>query len=377
VLTSTVLGEAARTILQPSAADALVSAVIELETLSVSEFKVIAEDEVPGFGPYKLLLNPAFIRAAARAGAVFYYGSDGLIHRYALDREVRSSIPPLPVASDKKVDPDYYLEPPWLDDLRRLLKSDKTVLLIGPAGSGKTEGCERLFAERGQRLLIVSCTPRTTADDLEGAVDLISEDGLQVTRFTPAAPAVASANGYGLLLDEGDAAPAEAMYSMYRLLDQKQMHILRMGHDAEIPRHPGLRIVGTQNTEGRGDDTGLHHGRSYQDEAYLDRWSDAIRVNYPDPGAEKKILRRRTGITPTKADRIIEAAGSLRTALEKGDDILFCCSLRRTLAVAANIQAGFTADKAWHLAVLNRITPEDATRVLEVLKRLYGTNLNK
>jgi MoxR-like ATPase len=224
--------------------------------------------------------------------------------------------------------------------------------------------------------MIVQCTPRTTANDLEGATDLVVEDGHQVTRFSPAAPAVASEEGYGLLLDEADAAPSVAMFSMYRLMDNKAMHVVRKGLDAVIPLNPEFRIIGTQNTEGRGDDRGLYHGRAYQDEAFLDRWRNTIRVDYPTMDEEVLILRKRTGISGSQAESIVKAAQSMRSALHK-DEILLTCTLRRTLSVSANVAIGMTPEKAWGLAVLNRATAEDRSSLDQILQRIYGSKFKK
>jgi len=278
-----------------------------------------------------------------------------------------------PPKKNGKADKDFYLRPSWYDDLKAFVDAGVSVLLIGPAGSGKSRGVKEVFKERQQFLRVVSCTPRLNANDLEGDFDLLVENGKQVTKFSPAGPALASQHGDGLLFDEVDAAPAEAMYSVYRLLDGEEMHIVRKGQDALVQRHPELRIVGTQNTEGRGDDRGLYHGRSHQDEAFLDRWENTIRVSYPTPDDEAVILCGRTGIGEVQAKRIVAAANAFRAALANGDEIMFTCSLRRTLAVAANLARGHTPRRAWEFAVLNRATPEDAARMPETLNRIYGT----
>ena len=37
-------------------------------------------------------------------------------------------------------------------------------------------------------------------------------------------------------------------------------YLRERGYDGEIPLHSDFRVIGTQNTEGRGDDQGLYHG---------------------------------------------------------------------------------------------------------------------
>lgn len=360
----------AKVVVAPDLAASVVErAVASGETLT---FESLACPEAR-LGGDAMLVHPAFVRAAARRGYAFYAGPSGRVRRFSLastSRRAPAGVTPYTEGEE------FYLKPAWYDDLAGFLDRGEPVLLIGPAGAGKSESVERVFADRKQQLRIVPCHQRMTANDLEGAVDLVIEDGHQVTRFTPADPAIASKEGHGLLLDEADAAPAEAMYAVYRLIDGKPMHILRKGTDAIVERHEAFRVVGTQNTEGRGDDRGLHHGRSYQDEAFLDRWQNTIRVDYPRKADEVLILRKRTGISGVQAERIVDAAIAFRNAL-RHDEIMMVCSLRRTLAVAANIAAGKSPERSWGFAVLNRATREDADNLPQVLQRIYGDKWRK
>ncbi len=312
------------------------------------------------------LMNLSFQRACAESGVWFCLGPDGLIHRVEPQPAAV-----LPAPDTEASESDFWLEPPWFAEFSQLVAEGQPVLLIGPAGCGKTRATEAIFAKRGQQLHIVQCTPRSRADDLEGKDELVRDGDHVVTQFTPAAPAIASRDGHGLLLDEADAAPAAAMYSIYRLLDGGEMHIVRAGLDSVIPRHADFRIVGTQNTEGRGDERGLYHARSYQDEAFLDRWGNTVRVGYLEPDQEVIVLRKRTGISSAKAQRLLEAAAAMRKAHDQ-DEIMFAISMRRTLAVAANLAAGRTPEASWLLACLNRATASDASKMRDVLQRIYG-----
>lgn len=330
----------------------------------------------------EVLLHPSFVQHTIQHyDCAYLLEGDGTIRRILVEPSKEAESAPRATVTEivdgkEAADPDFYLKPDWYDTLATLIERGSTVLLIGPAGSGKTQAVEQIFKERDQRLEIVSCTPRTTANDLEGATDLIYEEGQQITRFTLASPALASERGYGLLLDEADAAPSEAMYSMYRLLDGKPMHIVRKGYDGEISLHPNFRVIGTQNTEGRGDDRGLYHGRSYQDEAFLDRWNAVIRVDYPSKEHEILILRKRTAISGAKAEMIVDVATALRNS-QQADEIMFTCTMRRTLAVAENIADGFSPADAWALAAVNRATTEDRAKIPEILNRVYGSKLRE
>lgn len=320
-----------------------------------------------------LLVHPKTVRHAARNGLSFYLGADSRVHWTKIEGSSGAAVAPVepePIIDLTTVDPNFYLEPAWAKQLSRFLDRDMSVLLIGPAGCGKSEGAERAFAHRKQKSLVVSCSPSMDSDDMEGKVDLVDGD----TVFTPAAPVIASEKGYGLILDEVDAAPAEACYSLYRLLDHRQMSVVRKGHESEIERHADIRIVGTQNTEGRGDSAGLFHGRAYQDEAFLDRWDNVIRVGYPSQVEEITILRKRTGCPEVEAKKVVQAADLIRKASDEGH-VLFTMSLRRTQAVCGNIVHGSELEDSWRWGVLNRCTSEDREKLVEILKRVYGSKI--
>lgn len=315
-----------------------------------------------------LVTHPYFVRAAARRGVAYYISSDG-----TLNRQTFSSLPGIkPIEIDGDLDRGFYVEPEWFPHLSSFIDRGLPVLLIGPSGAGKTEAVERLFAKRDQRLEIVSCTPAMTADDFEGSIDLC--DGSTV--FTQSACAEAVEKGYGLLLDEIDAAPAEACYSLYRALDGKDMRIARRSYEGVITPHKNFRAVGTQNTEGRGDDRGIHHGRAFQDEAFLDRWPNYIRVGYLPPDTEITVLCKRTGISKKKATLILKVATELRRAFAN-DQIMLCTTMRRTLAVAGNIAAGFTPEDAWKYAVQNRAVSSDLQDIEDFVNRIYGSIAKK
>jgi MoxR-like ATPase len=344
--------------------DALVEAIEKPED---EVFTTSALGDETGIGDVAaLIVHPTFIRACSRAGIYVYMDDAGKVRR--IKGAATGSASPTPVIMEGEIDPKYFHTPKHYPALKRFVNRGKHVLMIGPAGCGKSESTEQVFAEREQQLNIMSCTPATDADDIEGKIDLKDGD----TVFTPSAVAIAVRDGYGLLIDEADAAPPEACFAFYRCLDGKDMRITRRGHEGGIPLHPEFRCVGTQNTEGRGDSAGLFHGRALQDEAFLDRWFATIRVDYPSPADEKVILAKRTGLPVSHVEKICDSAKVMRQAMKEGK-IMFTASVRRTLAVSDNLVHGDTPEAAWTYAMINRATVEDQTSLLEILKRVYGS----
>jgi len=356
----------AATVLDPDHCDELVGRLLKTGKATLQPEQAVTLLQSADLAA--LAVHPYFIRAAARQGVSFYIDADG-----ALSRQTYSVAPDVaPIDLDGEVDSDFFVEPEWFAHLSTFVERGLTVLLIGPSGSGKTEAVERLFAKRDQQLEIISCTPSMSADDFEGTIELRGGN----TEFAPSACAEAVAKGYGLLLDEVDAAPAEACYSLYRALDGKDMRIARKGFEGTIAPHRNFRAVGTQNTEGRGDDRGIHHGRAFQDEAFLDRWSNFIRVDYLPVETELLVICKRTGLPEDKAKMVLKVATELRRAFTN-DQIMLCMTMRRTLAVSANVSAGMVPEDAWRFAVQNRATNKDMQDIEDLVNRIYGSSARK
>ena len=271
---------------------------------------------------------------------------------------------------ESDVETKGFIEPDWYSSFERLASQGKPVLLIGPPGSGKSFAVEHYCEQQKQKLLVVSCNPCQTSDDIEGRTDLV--DGRTV--FSLAAPSYAMKHGHGLLLDEADALSAEAAYALYRLLDGRNMNILRQGEDNEVVRHEDFVVFGTQNTEGRGDFRGLYHGRSLQDEAFLDRWTNVIKVDYFDKKIERRIIRSKNSeIVEKDLDLVLEACAKVRAG-EQVAHVNASIGVRRSIAVCDNLVRGFSVVESWRFAVLNRLVNEDLLAVSEILQRIYGRN---
>jgi len=361
----------AATILDPDYCDELVEMLLASgrEVLTSSETADILK--TPDVS--RVVIHPAFIRAGARRGYSFYIASDGTLQRQTHAGRTNPVGPLNRAIIENGIEHNFFIEPTWFPDLVRFIENDQPVLLIGPGGSGKSEAVERAFIVRQQPLQIVSCNPSMTADDFEGRIDLRGGE----TIFTPSPCAVALREGHGVLLDEADALNPDACFSLYRVLDGKDMRVIRDGLcRSVVERHKNFRIVGTQNTVGRGDETGLYHGRSLQDEPFIDRWANYINVDFPAPEVETLIITKRTGLSKKQAERIVRVATELRKALANGD-VLVAATMRRTQAAARNVAAGHPPAVAWQYALQNRAVAKDAQIITELVNRVYGQAAKK
>jgi hypothetical protein len=73
---------------------------------------------------------------------------------------------------------------------------------------------------------------------------------------------------------------------------------------------------------------------------------------------------------------VLKAATELRRAFAN-DQIMLCMTMRRTLAVAANIAAGMVPEDAWRFAVQNRAAGSDPQDIEDLVNRIYGASAKK
>lgn len=163
------------------------------------------------------------------------------------------------------------------------------IWMSGPTGSGKTSLIEQMYARLEMPLIVVSCGPSTTYEDLFGYRDL--ENGS--TKFVEGPVVFAMTHGYGLVLDEIDRLDDELMVKMNGFLqagpDGTHNILLENDNMRIVKSSPGFRLFSTANTNGSGDFSGNYNSRT-QDLASRSRF-DFIEALYPSPEVEEEILR--------------------------------------------------------------------------------------
>ena len=134
------------------------------------------------------------------------------------------------------------------------------ILLVGPAGSGKTTCCEKVAEILGLPFHAMSVGPETMKSDLLGFVDAAGNYHTTELRR-------AFENGGLLLLDELDAGSAGSITVLNSLLANGYCAF----PDGMVKRHPNFRCIAAANTFGRGADR-MYVGRNQLDAATLDRF---------------------------------------------------------------------------------------------------------
>jgi len=229
--------------------------------------------------------------------------------------------------------PHFIFEPQRLAKLLRFFAGQaarNNLLLIGPAGAGKTALIEQAAARLGWPVWAVSCSGKVRASHWFGTFAL--RDGGTVWQDGPLA--LALRHGGVFLADEITRLdPAEQM-ALVRVLDGGEVTIPETGE--VIKPHKLFRFVGTGNSGGFGDETGAYVGERASSFAFLDRFLK-MEVGYLGEEEERKLLARIVPNLPIQVrDALVRLARTVRESSQaagKGE-LRVNISTRALIAVA-------------------------------------------
>jgi cobaltochelatase CobS len=240
--------------------------------------------------------------------------------------------------------------------------------LSGPPGAGKTTAIEYLAARCGWPLIKVQCHKDLDTDTFVGSWRF--ENGQTVFEYGPLA--IAMQIGAILLLDEFCRAPAECLNTLQSVCEQaatRPLTIATHGGEVIVP-HTNFRIVVADQTNGYGDDSGLHPDVRVQDAALLSRLNVRFHVEYPDPAAEVAILIAKTGLAPKQAEKLVQLATATREG-QRRDEVAYAITMRHLLSCGEAARY-VPLPEAFALTILAALPPGDADYVAALAQRIFG-----
>ncbi len=210
----------------------------------------------------------------------------------------------------------------------------KNVLMVGPAGSGKTTLAKNIAAALGLDFGFISLSQGVTESHLLGRL-LPQADGswqYQASRFVEIFE-----NGGVFLLDEIDAADANLMVSINAALANG---ILANPNGRIHHRHADTYIIAAANTWGRGADSS-YVGRNALDASTLDRFVMSTALVDYDGQLEERLA---TPLTKEQRRELIDWVWTLREKI-KFHKLRRIASTRLVAGSVAAMQAGRTLDQ--------------------------------
>lgn len=220
-------------------------------------------------------------------------------------------------------------------------RKEKNIMLVGPAGSGKTNMVSQVADVLQLQFYPMAVGLQTTKSDLLGFINATG-------KYIPSCIRKAYENGGVLLLDEFDAAHAGVVTILNSLLANKVYSF----PDKEVKKHKDFHCFVACNTYGTGANLD-YIGRNRLDGATLDRFV-VLDFNY-DTKLEKRL---------THNDGWYEIVNKIRqNAQELGIKIII--SPRACMDGADLIEAGFNVEEAISMTIFKGCTEDVKQKLLK------------
>jgi len=238
------------------------------------------------------------------------------------------------------------------EDLLLVVSQRDHVMLVGPAGTGKTSGAKSVAQALGLRWSYWASNPRVTASALMGFMDA---NGQYVrTQFREAYE-----HGGVFILDEVDNAAPDLLTALNGAIENGTASF----PDGLVERHPDFVVVATANTYGKGADR-IYSGRQQLDGATLDRF---IVLNW---GYDLDLERQ---LAPV--DAWTDYVQAVRQVVESN-------TIREVVSMRAAIKGGRYLQLGWpwakvEEAILYRGWNKDSLAKVEPVRKQFGLAARK
>lgn len=234
--------------------------------------------------------NPADAMQALRA-LLGVQVDQAAIQRMVLT-EVNAALAKSPVVKIEVVRPDgteYKAEGHVRTEFQEVLTAAMcglNILLVGPAGCGKTHLAHQVAEALGRSFASISCTAGMSESALMGWM-LPSEGG--AFDYTPSDFVTMYENGGVFLFDEIDAADPNTLLFVNQALANGSFYLPQRKGNSKVTRHPDFVCLAAANTFGTGANM-TYAGRERLDEATLDRFrAGTVMLDY-DTRFEKSVV---------------------------------------------------------------------------------------
>jgi cobaltochelatase CobS len=248
------------------------------------------------------------------------------------------------------------------------------VYLWGLHGSGKSTLPEQAACRTGRAFMRVQHTVNTEESHILGQMVVESNAaGAAVTRFALGPLPMAMLMGAVYCADEYDFALPHVTAVYQPVLEGKSLIIKEAPLEWRVIKpHPNFRFVGTGNTNGGGDDTGLYQGTQIMNAANFSRFGITEQVDYPEAKVEAAIVAGQANIRLDDAKKLVSFATEVRKAFV-GRLISSTVSPRELINAG---RLGMVRGSDWSgglmMAFANRLSTVDREVVKAFAQRIFG-----
>lgn len=265
------------------------------------------------------------------------------------------------------LDPLYKFEPEQLSSAVSAIKRGRNVWLAGPAGTGKTEFVKNVCAGLGRAFIRVSFDSGAERYEFIGGERVkngstVYQQGVVLRGMTRP--------GAVVLLDEVSFARPEYLAALHAVLEPEGC--VTIPETGEVVRKaPGVVFFAADNSNGRGDFSGMYVGVREMNVAFVNRFAKTLVFSYLDSAIEAKVISGRSGCTLQLGVVIVTFLTVCRQAGDQAQ-LDHVPTLREAFYLAEALTDGQSPRKAFEECMVNRASPESA----EVLQQLWKANVS-
>lgn len=271
---------------------------------------------------------------------------------------------------------EYYPDIEALKNVALALEFNEPIMLYGHAGVGKTSIFRYACRNTNRRLVRVQHTAETQEHKIIGQMQVkksFDEHGkaYSFTEFQLGDLPLAMKNGWVYLADEIDRAQPEVLSAYQSVLEGQPLHLPEADEENRIIiPHPDFRFVATGNSNGMGDETGIHRAVQRQDAATFERFSIVMQLNYLDKADEVLMLKEKAQVSTAHAEKLWKFADKVRSQFPHEFPLTIGPRVLIKIGRLGRLKGNFTAGV--QLAYANRLPEAERKAALDVAARILG-----
>lgn len=297
---------------------------------------------------------------------------------FGLDSDMDVPVLPAEDAHVPTIDASYHFDHDTTLAILAGFVHQRRVLLQGFHGTGKSSHIEQVAARLNWPLVRVNLDGHISRMDLIGRDVILLREGKQVTEFQEGILPWALQYGAALVFDEYDAARADVMFVLQRVLEAEGRLTL-LDQNRVITPHPRFRLFATANTVGLGDASGMYHGTNPINQGQMDRWHIVSTLNYLPEEVELKILSSRVpGMSSAEERKLLSAMIQMAALTRRGlaaGDVTTVMSPRTVISWAENYLIFTDTALSFRLTFLNKCDEAERPVFAEYYQRVFGVEL--